>query len=96
MGSGLRERGAVFKRYTGKYKILYHKWLRHCGTSRKVAGLILDEVIGFFNCPNPFSCIMALGSTQLLTEMSISNLPGGKGQSVRKDDNLTATCEPIV
>ena len=23
-------------------------WLRHCNTNRKVAGLILDEVIGIF------------------------------------------------
>jgi hypothetical protein len=27
----------------------YHSWLRHCATSRKVAGSIPDEVIGFFN-----------------------------------------------
>jgi hypothetical protein len=33
---------------------------------------------------------MALGSTQPLTEMR------GKGRSVRKADNLTAICEPIV
>jgi hypothetical protein len=29
-------------------------WLRHCATSRKVAGSIPDEVIGFFNWPNPY------------------------------------------
>jgi hypothetical protein len=39
---------------------------------------------------------MALGSTQPLTEMSTMNLPGGKGRPVRKADNLTAICEPIV
>jgi hypothetical protein len=39
---------------------------------------------------------MALWSTQLLTEMSTSNLPGGKGRPARKADNLTAICEPIV
>jgi hypothetical protein len=39
---------------------------------------------------------MALGSTQPLTEMSTRNLPGGKGRSERKADNLTAICEPIV
>jgi hypothetical protein len=39
---------------------------------------------------------MALGSTQLLTEMSTRNLPGGKGRPARKADNLTAICEPIV
>jgi hypothetical protein len=39
---------------------------------------------------------MALDSTQLPTEMSISNLPVGKGQPERKAENLTAVCEPIV
>jgi hypothetical protein len=39
---------------------------------------------------------MALGSTQPLTETSTRNLPGGKGRPVRKADNLTAICEPIV
>jgi hypothetical protein len=39
---------------------------------------------------------MALRSTQPLTVMSTGNLPGGKGQSARKADNLTANCEPIV
>jgi hypothetical protein len=43
---------------------------------------------------------MALESTQPLTEVSTRNLPGGggggKGRTVRKADNLTAICEPIV
>jgi hypothetical protein len=39
---------------------------------------------------------MALGSTQPLTEMSIRNLPGVKGQLVRKADKLTAICGLIV
>jgi hypothetical protein len=40
---------------------------------------------------------MALGSTQALTEMNVSNLlPRGKGRSARKADNLTAICEPTV
>jgi hypothetical protein len=42
---------------------------------------------------------MPLGSTQPLTEMSTRNLPGGgggEGWPVRKADNLTAICEPIV
>jgi hypothetical protein len=65
-------------------------------TSRKVAGSIPDEVIGFFNWPNPSSRTMALGSTQPLTEMSTKNLPGGKGRSACGADNLTAISEPIV
>jgi hypothetical protein len=59
-------------------------------------GSIPDEVIGFFNSPNPSSRTMALGSTQPLTEMSTRNLPGGKGRSACKADNLTAICERIV
>jgi hypothetical protein len=39
---------------------------------------------------------MALGSTQPLTEMSTSDLPGGKGRPALGVDNLTAICEPIV
>jgi hypothetical protein len=39
---------------------------------------------------------MALRSTQPLTEMSTRNLPGGKRRPVRKADNFTAICEPIV
>jgi hypothetical protein len=50
----------------------------------------------FFNLLNPSSHIMALGSTQLLTEMSTRNLPGNKGRPARKAGNLTAMCEPIV
>jgi hypothetical protein len=39
---------------------------------------------------------MALRSAQPLTEMSIRNLPGGKGWPARRTDNFTAICEPIV
>jgi hypothetical protein len=39
---------------------------------------------------------MALGSTQSLTEISVRNLPGGKGRLARKAANLTAICEPTV
>jgi hypothetical protein len=67
-------------------------WLRHYATSRKVAGSIPDEDIW----PNPSSRTTALGSPQPLTEMSIRNLPGGKGRPARKADNLTQFCEPTV
>jgi hypothetical protein len=52
--------------------------------------------IRFFNWLNPSSHIMALGSTELLREMSIRNLPGGKGRPARKADNLIAISEPTV
>jgi hypothetical protein len=74
----------------------YRSWLRHCDTSLNVAGSIPDEIIGFFNWPNPSSRTMALESTKPLTEMSTRNLPGGKGRPAREADNLTAICEPIV
>jgi hypothetical protein len=45
--------------------------------SWEVTGSIADEVIGFFNRPNPSSCNMALGSTQPLTGMSTRTLPVG-------------------
>jgi hypothetical protein len=59
-------------------KFLSTLCLRHYATCRKVAGLIPDEVIECFKLLNPSSRTTALGSTQLLTEMSIKNLPAGK------------------
>jgi hypothetical protein len=70
--------------------------LKHYATCRKVAGSIPDEIIGFFILTDPSSHIMALGSTQPLTEMSTRNLPVSKGRPAREADNLIATCEPIV
>jgi hypothetical protein len=69
--------------------------LSHYARSQKVAGLIPDEVIGFFNLPNPSNRTMALGSTQPLTEISTRNILGGKEWPVRKAD-LTAIREQIV
>jgi hypothetical protein len=65
------------------YYYCYCSWLSHYATSRKVAGSIPDEVIGFFNRPNPSRRIIALGSTQPLTEMNTRNLPGGTERSAR-------------
>jgi hypothetical protein len=39
---------------------------------------------------------MSLGSIQFLTEMNTRNLSGDKARPARKDDNLTAICQPIV
>jgi hypothetical protein len=52
--------------------------------------------VHLFNSPNPSYRTMALGSTQLVTEMSTRDLPGGKGQPARKVDGLTAICEPVI
>ena len=57
----------------------WRSWLRHCATSRKVAGLIPDGVIGIFHWRNPSGHTLALGLTQPLTEMSSRNIScGGK------------------
>ena len=48
-------------------------WLRHCAISRKVAGSILDGIIGIFHSLKPSGRIVALGSTQPLTEMTTRN-----------------------
>ena len=58
----------------------WRSWLRHCATSRKVAGSISDGVTGIFYRHNPSGRTMALGLTQPLTEMSTRNISwGSKG-----------------
>jgi hypothetical protein len=52
----------------------WRSWLRHCTTSRKVAGSISDGVIGIFNLHNPSGRTTALGLTQPLTEVSTRNV----------------------
>jgi hypothetical protein len=59
-------------------------------------GSIPNEVTGLFNQPNPSSHTMALVSTQIITEMSTRNLPGGKVWPVHKAYNLTAIYRPTV
>ena len=49
-------------------------WLRHCATSRKVTGLIPNDVIGIFHWHNHSGRIMALGSIQPLREISTRNI----------------------
>jgi hypothetical protein len=56
----------------------------------------VPDKVDFFNLPNPSSCTVALGSTHPLTEMSISNLPGGNKRPAHRADKLVATCEPSV
>jgi hypothetical protein len=60
---------SVFKKY---YSYI------HCATNRKVAGSIPDGVTGIFQWLNPSGRIVALVSTQPLTEMVPEILPGGK------------------
>jgi hypothetical protein len=55
----------------------WRSWLGHRATSWKVAGSIPDCVTGIFHWHNPSSRIVALGSTQPLTEMSTRNTSWG-------------------
>jgi hypothetical protein len=54
------------------------------------------EMYFFFNLPDPSSRTMALVSTQPTTEMSTTNLPGGKKRPGRRADNLAAIYGPNV
>ena len=74
---------------TGSWGTQWNSWLRHHATSRKVAGLILDGVIGIFRSHNPSSHTMALGLTQPLTEVSTRNIFWGWKWLVHRHDNLT-------
>jgi hypothetical protein len=56
----------------------------------------VPDEMDFFNLPNPSSRTMALVSTQLLTEMTIRNLPCGKKRPASRADNLADICEPNV
>jgi hypothetical protein len=56
---------------------------------------VLDRWI-FFNLRNYTNRIMALGSTQPLTDMSTRNLPGSKKRPARRANNLVAIWEPNV
>jgi len=82
----------LFPYMFSKIKFLgrWRSWLRHCATSRKVAGSILSGVTGTFHSHNPSGCIMALGSTQSRTEMSTRNSSWGGGRRpISWADNLT-------
>jgi hypothetical protein len=69
-------------------------WATARPTSRKIAGSRPD-VTEYFNCPNPSSRTMALGSTQPPTEMNTRSLFRGKGRPARKTEKLTAIFEPM-
>jgi hypothetical protein len=68
----------------------------HYAASRKVAGSIPDEVIRFFNWPNPSSHTMTMRLTQLLKKLVPGILLGNKGRPARKADNLADIYEWIV
>jgi len=67
-------------------------WLRHCPTSRRVAGSIPDGVTETFHRHNPSGRTMALGYTQPLTEMCTRNIFGGNGGRCRRLTTLPPSC----
>ena len=62
--------------------------MRHCATSRKVAGSLPDGVTGIFHCHNP----SGLGLTQHLTEISTRNIFWGLGWPVRRVTTVPPSC----
>jgi hypothetical protein len=61
----------------------------------KAEGCGLERSLNCFNLPNPSSRTIALGFTQNRSEYQKIFLGVNSGR-VRKADNLTAICEPIV
>jgi hypothetical protein len=66
----------------------WRSWLRYCTTNRKVAGSIPDDAIGIFNSHNPSGRTLALGLTQLLTDVSTRNISWGLRRPIGRTDNL--------
>ena len=69
----------IYGRFCYQRDAPWCSWLRHCATSLKVADSIPDGVNGIFRWHNLSGRTMALGSTQLLTEMNTGNISWGKG-----------------
>ena len=70
----------------------WRSWFRHCDTSRKVAGSIPDGVPGLFHWHNPSGRLVAVESTQPLTEMSTWNISWGQRRPGRESVNLPPPC----
>jgi hypothetical protein len=62
---------------------------------RSLVGFPMRSLDFLFDLIFP-AALVTLGSTQPITKMSARNLPGGKGRSTHKADNLATIREPIV
>ena len=60
--------------FCGYVSCLFLPWLKHCATTRKVAGSIPDGFTWIFHWRNSHGRSMFLGSTQPLTGMSTRNI----------------------
>jgi hypothetical protein len=60
--------------YGGGGGTRWRSWLRHCATSRKVAGSTPDGITGIFYWHNPSGRTMVVGLTQPLAEMITRNI----------------------
>ena len=67
----------ILSAYEGLRDTWWCCWLRHCATSRKVAGSITNSVFGIFHWHNTSGSTMALGSTQPQTEVCTRNISWG-------------------
>jgi hypothetical protein len=66
-----------FSLSTYLFSTRWRSLLRHCATSRKVAGTIPDGVTGMFHLHNSSGHTLALGMTQPLAKMSTRNISWG-------------------
>jgi hypothetical protein len=72
-----------------------YRHMIHYATSRRVAGSISDEFIGFFNWPDSSGRTNGPGVDSASNRNEYKESSGGKGQPARKTDNLTAICERL-
>jgi hypothetical protein len=68
------------------------QWLRHCASNRKVAGSILDGVIGFCSVTILLVALWSWGRLRLLTEMSTRSISWGKGGRCVRLTTLPPSC----
>jgi hypothetical protein len=71
-----------------------HRWLKHCATSRKVAGSISEGVIGIFNLLNQsFQSHYGPGVDSASNRNEYQEyFPGGKGGRCLGLTNLSPSC----
>ena len=74
----------------------WRRWLRHCATSRKVAGSISDLVIGFCVDLILLTAICPWGRLRLWQNLVPEIFPGGKGGRCVGLTALPPSCEDIL